>query len=402
MIHPLAGLRRLPRYPLELFLWTRLAIWGGTLLAYLVFEAQYAQPLHVSGAIDVGVHDVGWAVDLWGRWDGGWFLQIAHDGYRSSDATAFFPAYPLLVRGLGWFLLGHDLLAGVLVSLLASAAAFVLLWRLALDLVGEQAGRRGLVYLAIFPTSFFLLAVYSESLYLLLAIAAFLAARSQRFAAAGVAAGLAALTRSSGVVLLAALALLAWRAPRRKAALARLALALPLMASWPLYLWARFGHPFVFLGAQRSGWDRRLSAAGPFGGAWDGLVAGWHGVLQLVAGSGRDYFPASDQSPMYSAGTNLEQLAYALLLVGLGILAWRRLGAAYGVFVLGSLLLPLSDPVPGSPLLSMPRFALGVFPVFLALGTLAGPRRLDVGVVSVFSLLLGIDLVRWVLWIWVA
>src|SRR5579872_2187497 len=195
-------LGRVPGYPLELFLWTRVAIWGGTLLAYLVFEAQYAQPLHTAGAENLIGPDVGWAVDVWGRWDSGWFLQIAHDGYASGQSIAFFPAYPMLIRGLGWFLLGHDLLAGVVVSLAASAMAFVYLWRLGLALVGEQNTRRGLLYLSIFPTTLFLLAVYSESLYLLLSIVAFDAAVSRRWARAGLLCGLGALTRVSGVVLL--------------------------------------------------------------------------------------------------------------------------------------------------------------------------------------------------------
>ena len=104
---------------------------------------------------------------------------------------------------------------------------------------------------------------------------------------------------------------------------------------------------------------------------------------------------------MYGAGLNLEQLATPSLLIGLGVYAWRALGAAYGVFVLGSLALPFSDPVPSTPLLSIPRFALGVFPVFIALGLL-GTRPRDTGLLVGLTLLLGINLARWTLWIWVA
>ncbi len=402
-MHPIAALRRLPRYPLEAFLWTRALIWGGTLLAYLVFEAQYAQPLHTNGAEDVVEHDVGWAVDVWGRWDSGWFLGIAHHGYANpSHSTAFFPAYPLLVRGVGSFFLGHDLLAGVLVSLLASLIAFVLLWRLATGLMEERGAERSVLYLAIFPTTLFLIAVYSESLYLALTVAAFLAAVRGRWTWAGVATGLAALTRVSGVILLPALAVIAWRSPNRRGALGRLALSIPIMALWPIYLGLQYHRPFVFLTAQRSGWDRHLSSAGPLGGGWDALVAGWRAVRQLVAGSGHTYFSNPDHSAMYYAGLNLEQLAYAAGLVGLGVCAWRLLGAAYGIFVLGSLALPFSDPVPITPLLSMPRFALGVFPVFLVLGKLGARPRWNTAILVSFTLLLGINLARWVLWIWVA
>jgi 4-amino-4-deoxy-L-arabinose transferase-like glycosyltransferase len=388
------------RTALEVFLWSRAAIWLTTLLAYAVFEAQYAQPLHPPAQGPEPPQDVGWGVDIWARWDGGWFTHIARDGYTDpKTTTAFFPAYPLLVRATGWLLGGHDVLAGVIVSLCASAVAFVLLFELARELVGEAAALRTLLYLALFPAALFLGAVYSESLYLLFAVGAFLAATRGRFAWAGLAAGLAILTRPTGVMLLPALALLAWRATSRTGAYARLAIALPIASAWPLWLWATFGHPFEFLGAERNAWHRHLSHAGPFGGAWKGLVAGWNAVLQFVAGG--NHFPGTDDA-LQTAGINLESLAAAIFVVVLGVVAWRRLGAAYGLFVLASIALPLSSPTAVFPLLSMPRFVLGVFPVFIALGSIAGGPRANAAVIGVFAMILGLDLARWVEWQFVA
>ena len=75
------------------------------------------------------------------RWDSVWYLAIAHGGYAHQPArTAFFPLYPLVLRGLG-VVIGSDLIAGLLVSLACFALALVLLYRLvALEL---DQGRRG-------------------------------------------------------------------------------------------------------------------------------------------------------------------------------------------------------------------------------------------------------------------
>jgi hypothetical protein len=200
-------------------------------------------------------------------------------------------------------------------------------------------------------------------------------------------------------MLLPALALLAWRAPARRRAFAGLALAVPLAAAWPLWLWAAFGHPLAFLDAERNAWHRRLSAAGPFGGAWKGIVAGWNGLLQYVAGGNR--FPGADDA-LQAAGINLESLAAAVFVVVLGVVAWRRLGAPYGLFVLASVALPLASPAANFPLLSMPRFALGVFPVFIALAAVIRGPRANAVVLAVFGALLGLDLARWVEWQFVA
>jgi 4-amino-4-deoxy-L-arabinose transferase-like glycosyltransferase len=387
---------RLPRVPLELFLWTRAAIWLGTLFLYMAVEGGSIPPFHPVGTPLVRLHDVGWGVDVWARWDSGWYLDIVHHGYADPlHTTAFFPAYPLLVRGVGWAFGGHDIVAGVVVSLAACLGAFVLLYALVRDRLGEDVARRAVLYLALFPTALFLGAVYSESLYLLFSVAAFYAATRGRWLPAGIATGLAILTRIAGVVLLPALAILAWRAPNRRRAFAGLAASLPLGAVWPAWLWAAHGRPFLFMTAEREGWQRHLSPAGPFGGLWDGFVAGWKSVHQLFTHT--NLFPNVDDG-LQAAAMNLEALAATLLILALGVYVWRRLGAAYGVFVLGSVALPLASPGPTFPLLSMPRFALGVFPIFVGLALLGGRARTNVLIVALSSLLLGIEIARWIDW----
>ena len=388
---------------LEIFAWSRLAIWAALVFAYLWFEPK-PSPLAVLWDSE-WVHDVGWLVDVWARWDSAWFLRIAEDGYGSDPerTPAFFPLYPALVGGLGRLLGGHFLLAGLAISMAAGAAAFALLFRLAEERLGAEGARRTVLYAALFPVSLFLGAVYSESLFLLLVLGAFLLAQRGRWLGAGGAAGLALLTRAFGLALLPALAILAWRSPDRRRAFAGLAVAPVVAAAYPLVLWRQIDEPWAFLDAQDS-WNRRLTWLGPLQGVWDGARAAWAGVRQIVVGAdGRIYWPIRDAEPLHAAMVNVSSFLYLVLFSALTVVAWRRFGAPYGLFAALSLLLPLSLPSERWPLLSLPRFGLVVFPLFLALAALAGGRpRLHTAIVAVSALLLGVAVVQWVTWQWVA
>jgi Mannosyltransferase (PIG-V) len=406
---PRAEPRELPLRPArspaaEIFLWSRAAIWAAAFFAFLVFEPN-RHPEAARWDDPSVTHDLGSFTDIWARWDSVFFLRIAEHGYDTltRSATAFFPLYPATVGILGHVLFGHYVLAGILVSLAAGLAAFVLLYRLAEPRLGAEGARRTVLYLAVFPMALFLQAVYSESLYLLLCVGAFLLAERGRFLPAGIAAGLALLTRPVGVALLPALALLAWRSRDPRGALARLATAPALFAVYPLLLWRERGDPWEFVHAQGI-WTRHLSPVGPLGGIWDGLRAGWAGIRQLASGSHTHaYWPAADGTdPMRVAAINLECLAALVLFAVLTVVAWRRFGAPYGLFAAVSLAIPLSYPSERWPLLSLPRFGLVVFPLFMALAAIGGRPRAHVAIVSVSSLFLGVGVAQWALWQWVA
>ena len=279
----------------------------------------------------------------------------------------------------------------------------MLLYRLAEDKLGADGARRAVLYLALFPMALFLQAVYSESLYLLLTVVAFLAAERRRFLGAGLACGLALLTRPVAVALLPALAIFAWRSARPRRNLAQLAVAPLVFAAYPLLLWAQRGDPWAFLHAEGY-WSRTLSPAGPLGGVWDGLRAGWAGVRQLASGShAHSYWPeVQGTDPMRVAAVNLECLAALGLFTLLAIVAWRRFGAPYGLFSALSLAIPLSMPSDRWPLLSLPRLGLGIFPLFLALAAIGGRPRAHTAIVSISALFLGVAIVQWALWQWVA
>jgi hypothetical protein len=336
---------------------------------------------------------------VWARWDSFWFLGIAENGYAvpSHADTAFYPLYPALVGGLGRILGHHYVLAGLLISLAASLGAFFLLHHLAEQRLGAEGARRAVLYLAVFPMTLFLIAIYSESLFLLLALATFVLAEKGNWLPAWVTAGLAILTRIAGVALLPALLLMAWHAPNRRRALAGIAIPLVLFALYPAYLSAKTGNAWSFVSAEsQTHWQRHLSYAGPLGGIWDGLRAGWAGIEHLVSG------PHTQNDETRTAIHNLSALAFLALFVYLGLIAWRRIGETYGIYCLASLAIPLAVPGSKSPLASMPRFGLAIFPIFLALAVVGDRPRAHTTILIVSALLLGVAIAQWALGQWVS
>lgn len=319
------------------------------------------------------LHELGTAIDVWARWDSDWYLRIAENGYGWPSSTpAFFPLYPLLVGGIGRVLGGQFLLAGVVVSLVAGAAAFVLLYRLVASRLGREDAARSVLYLALFPTSLFLGAVYGESLFLLLAVATFALAERGRLGWASVVAGLALLTRAQGIALLPVLAVFAWR-ERRWQGLLYLGVPLVLFASFPIALELWIGHGLGFVDAQDV-WERSLAPLGPLGG-----------LVQAV-GEGDVVGPS-----------------FAVVMLALAVLAWRVLGAPYAVYAVGALSLPMALPSERlGGLYSFPRFALAAFPCLVALAVLGRDRRVNALVVAVLATGLAVYVVRWALWYWVA
>ena len=142
----------------------------------------------------------GWATP-WERQDAIWYERIAVQGYAPDGTTAYFPLLPLLMRVAQPLTGGNIAWAGLLVAALAAIAAFALLYRLATRDTDPLTAGRTVAYLALFPTAFFLLSAYTESLFLALTLGAFWAARQRRWPLVILCAALAGLTRVQGALL---------------------------------------------------------------------------------------------------------------------------------------------------------------------------------------------------------
>ena len=326
------------------------------------------------------------------RWDAVWFLRIAEEGY-DADRAAFFPLYPLLVKA-GGVLVGSQLVAGVLLSLAALLGALVLLGRLVTLDFGRDVARLTVLLVALFPGALWFSSVYSEALFLLLSVGAVYAARTDRWALAGAAGALAATTRSAGIVLLVPLAVLWWRSERRASDLAWLA-AVP--AGLVLFCVALVvsGESFFAPFTAQEAWLREF--AGPFGAVPAGVGDGWNGARDVLTGAERP------TRPFDPAWVNVWLLLTLVAVLVAAVGALRRLPLAYGLYVVAALALPLSYPVDGQPLMSLPRFAAVLWPLHLWLALVLVSRRTARPVVlGVFAVLLAVVSAVVARWGWVA
>jgi Gpi18-like mannosyltransferase len=141
-------------------------------------------------------------IEPWHRWDTGWYLKIALNGYAANDGSVIFaPLYPALIKVVG-ALTGDILLGALIVGNVACLALLIILYKLIqLQTQSNRIATNALLLLITFPTAFYLLAAYTESTFLLFVVGTFLAARQRHWWIAAILAALATLTRLQGWVL---------------------------------------------------------------------------------------------------------------------------------------------------------------------------------------------------------
>ncbi len=336
----------------------------------------------VDGAVE-GLGPLGHALAPLRQWDAGYFLGVAENGYDSSAEHAFFPLYPLAVWALGGLgaSASAELLAAFALAFAGFAAGLVVFRRLAELEAGPRVARVAVVLLAAWPAAMFFVAPYSEGVFLALSVGAFYAARTGRWAWAGVLGAAAAATRNTGVVLLVPLALLWLYGPRPQGRERRatdalwLALVPAGLVAYMVHLGASEGDALGFLSAQ-SQWERTFW--GPFGGVLAALLAAVDAVRELLPGGpviDRALLERNEASATFAALQNLYLLGFLALAAVAVVGAFRRLPVAYGAYALAALALPLSYPEKLQPLMSLPRFMAVLFPLFLWLAIEVDRRR---------------------------
>jgi hypothetical protein len=327
--------------------------------------ASYSDPLHI-----------------WLRKDAAWYTDIARDGYNYSptgqSAVNFFPLYPLLVRAahpaVALFVAkpaDSYLVAGLLVAWVAFLAACALLYRLAWERFGARAALAATVLLALYPFGYYFGSAFSESLYLLLGLAAFLAIERGRWWLAGGAALLAGATRPPGLIVGVCVALayaLEWWRTRHAWRWDALALLLaPLgAAAYAGYCWLVYGTPTAYMQTSVAGWHRGHLQA-------EGLLQAWRLLTrpgEWIGGKGVDI-----------RAYGLYAILLVLVLASLPLIA-RRLGMPYALYTLVSVLSPI---ITVNSVESLGRYISVIFPAFLIWGYLLARRSWTLALVAAIS-----------------
>lgn len=353
-------------------------------------------------------------------WDGLWYRLIAVEGYEGTvHKAAFWPLFPWSMRLLGDLANISYETAGYLIANVSFLVALVLFYRLMVIDFDARVASTATWAVALFPTAFFFNAVYTESPFLMLLVGALLAARIQRWWLAGILAALAALTRSYGMFLILPFAVLYWEqygADIRKRPEPALAVLMPLLGpaifSWRLNKiqgnwdawrdvqedWNRYSAwPWQTLRwafQERSPENAALNI-------FDGDGADWSWIRQLIDSPNWDLITSNSWRSNLANSDTLE-LVSTLLFIVLAIVGLRILPLYQTVYLVPGLLVPLFQPSSVHTLMSMPRFGLTLFPLFVVIGVLLNGRRITpfIGVAS--AALLIMLTIQFSQWYWVS
>ena len=291
-------------------------------------------------------------IDLWTPWDGQWYLKIANEGYKphSQDvydiqSRAFLPLYPLLIWIFSLIFQSKPFTAW-LVNVSASILAMIYLYRLFQLDYSNVISKKAVLYIMIFPSAIFFSSAYTEGLFLLLIVLSFTNSRTRNWRASGVFAGLSALTKVIGVLIIIPLGYEWYKGEKNRegfwlllapaALITHLTYLKSITGSWTAFLTAQFiwyKNPFKF-----SGYEKYLT----------------------------DY-------SIHGFRNSLIDVTVTLFFVALLILASKQLRASYKIY---SIIL-LALPIISGNLMSMTRHVIMIFPSFIIMALLTEKKSLN-------------------------
>ena len=343
-------------------------------------------------------------VNPWFGWDTISYLSIAIRGYQPDASIAFMPFYPLLIRFTAPVFGGNHLLAALVLSTFFCIVALILMYELFVAVYPESVARDAVVLFLAFPTAFFLLAGYTESLFIVLVLLFWHLARKQHWFWAALVAGLATLTRLQGVILTV---VLLWMilislidqpdanligqlrqifnlltSSREKIAkimhsAAWLAVLIPPLFAVSYQLWLKLAGYGSIAEALRTYW--RLETVPP----WTGFIL----FLQRIPTARFHYMDWID-------------LVLFIVILIASLIGLRLLDPAFSLYIWLTLAVLLTRGTPPHLLASYSRYFVALFPLFLLPARLPKSyQRLTVLILSFALQILLVSIFLWGSWV---
>lgn len=305
----------------------------------------------------------------WANFDGVYYLLIAAKGYTVNGG--FFPLFPLLIRmfsSVFGTLLPFDPLQFAVAMFLVNAFTFgsviLLYYVVRLDYPEVVAWRSVWMFL-LFPTAFFLVSVYTESVFIFLVLSAFYFARRGRWVLAGICGMMVTATRIVGIAIFPAIIYefalqyggFAVLAARMKKEFVAVAMRLAPIALIPFglvgYLWysaLKWGDAWYFIRAQGTMQNNRSVSS---------IIL----LPQTLFRYAKILFTLAPIS--YEWWIALLEVSSCVFILWLGTIAWReRIRRSYLLYAMLAFLIPAST----GTFSGLPRYTLVLFPLFMVLG----------------------------------
>jgi Gpi18-like mannosyltransferase len=283
------------------------------------------------------------------NWDGYHYLPIAEFGYYRIQEYAFFPLYPLLIK-ITSFITGSLLLSGILINIISTFFGLVFFYKLVILEKNITIALIAVLLLLVFPTSFFFITVYSESLFFLFTVLSFYFLKKERLFLSVLFSGIATATRPLGLAVAVAVFYQLIVLKKKKNSKLNWSHLMGLsvisvfgLIFYMIFLFIQTGNPLTFLTVQ-SNWNRSI------GWPWDGVLLN---LLNIV----------SSPNIFYQSLAVVWEFLFFVFGFGIVLRSFRYLPTHYTLYGLISLLLPLTT----SSLMSFPRFLLPIFPLFIVL-----------------------------------
>jgi Gpi18-like mannosyltransferase len=321
----------------------------------------------------------------WANFDGVHYLGIIKNGYFAAYTQAFFPLYPILVKSLDF--IQKPLVTGLLINHVLIYLSLVVLVKLIKLDFPKLPISDVILTIILFPTSFFFVSLYTESLFLFLSVYSLYAMRTRRTRLAIIAAALASATRITGVFLFPALLLEKIdQTPKTKRnnPLSYLPYVLSLsgLVAYMAYLQIKFSDALYFLHAQSVFGASRTS---------DKIIL----LYQVIYRYSKMFMTVKPASLLFLSIS--QEFIFSVLFIFLSLLAFKYLRRSYALYSFLSLMLPTLT----GTFSSMPRYVLTAFPCFIML-TLILPKKGKIIFWVISAILLAINTVLFTRGYWVA